>query len=208
MTTATVLPQPPSYKRLAFLGVAALVHIGIIYALATGLAQRVVQIVRGPVNTRIIEEVVQRRDEPPPPPPKIEQLPPYIPPPEVNLTYTPDAPTTAISQVQTKVKVAPPKPAPVVVAAKMDPRHPNARPPYPPMSIRLQEEGSLILALWVKEDGRVGDAKVDQSSGFPRLDEAATREALRSWRFVPAKENGKAIGSWMRIKFTFRLEDQ
>ena len=77
-----------------------------------------------------------------------------------------------------------------VVPPKVNPRRPPTQPEYPPTSKRLGEAGVVILLLTVTEDGKVSDAKVDTSSGFERLDEAAVKEALRSWRFVP--EIGRA----------------
>ena len=208
MNPTIAISPSPSYKRLAFLGAAVAVHIVVIVVLATGLAERVAHVIHGPIQTRIIEEVQPKREEPPPPPPELRDLPPYVTPPDITLDYTPEQ-TTAIQQIQTTIRTPPPKPAPVVrVNARMDPRHQNSRPPYPPMSIRLQEEGTVVLALYVRDDGGVGEARIDQSSGYRRLDEAAKREALRSWRFLPATDNGKPVGSWTRIKFKFRLEDQ
>ena len=63
------------------------------------------------------------------------------------------------------------------------------------------------VAKLVMTDGRVGEAKVKQSSGFPRLDEAAIREVKRSWRLVPGTENGKPVPMWGQFAVTFKLTD-
>jgi TonB family protein len=63
------------------------------------------------------------------------------------------------------------------------------------------------LLMFVLPNGRVGEARVAVSSGFPRLDEAAVHEALRSWRFLPDSVDGVATGSWNRIGITFRLKN-
>ena len=78
-------------------------------------------------------------------------------------------------------------------APKSDPRRPLTQPEYPPSSRRAGEAGTVILEVYVLENGRVGDARVKTSSGFPRLDEAAVREVKRSWRLVPGTENGKPV---------------
>jgi protein TonB len=93
-----------------------------------------------------------------------------------------------------------------ITALQVDPRYPITRPMYPASSVRKAEEGTVELLLYVLPNGRVGDAKVSRSSGFQRLDEAAIREAKRSWRFIPATSGGQAVGSWGTFAVTFKLE--
>ena len=105
-----------------------------------------------------------------------------------------------------------PPPAPVAApvprtAPKSDPRRPLSQPEYPPSSRRAGEAGTVILEVYVLENGRVGEARVKQSSGFPRLDEAAVREVKRSWRLVPGTENGKPAPMWGQFAVTFKLTD-
>jgi protein TonB len=92
-------------------------------------------------------------------------------------------------------------------APKSDPRRPLSQPEYPPSSRRAGEAGTVILEVYVLENGRVGEAKVKQSSGYPRLDEAAVREVKRSWRLVPGTENGKPVPMWGQFAVTFKLTD-
>ena len=54
-------------------------HAVVIYAFATGLAQMMVEKMRGPIETKIIEEAKQEKEEPPPPPPKFQAPPPGLP---------------------------------------------------------------------------------------------------------------------------------
>jgi protein TonB len=91
-----------------------LFHGFVVYALVTGLAKKVVEVVRAPIETKVIEEV--KAPPPPPetvvpPPPRLEAPPPpFIPPPEIQIaTPPPPAPTiTAVTPT--------PPPAPVVLA--------------------------------------------------------------------------------------------
>jgi periplasmic protein TonB len=114
-----------------------LFHLFIVYALVTGLAKKVVEVVRAPIETKVIEEV--KKPPPPPeivipPPPRLEAPPPpFIPPPEVSVaTPPPVAPT--ITAVPTPpppepVIIAPaPPPPPVVVEAAPPPPPPPAAP--------------------------------------------------------------------------------
>ncbi|NJO12608.1 MAG: TonB family protein [Gammaproteobacteria bacterium] len=80
-------------------------------------------------------------------------------------------------------------------------------PIYPPTSRRLGEEGTVRLLIYVLPDGRVGDVKIDKSSGFPRLDEAAMNAARKDWRFRPATQGGAAVAAWGRYAVTFNLKN-
>lgn len=193
------------------MAVVIVMHIGIVYGLAYGLSRANVEVLKGPLEADLIEmEEEEEEVEPPPPPPEFEPPPPeFIPPPEISIDLPVESSATAITAVTDKKAPPAPPPAPkvekVVTLPKADPRRPNSQPDYPSASRRLGEEGSVTLLLYVKEDGKVGEAKVDTSSGFPRLDEAATKEALRRWKFQPGTEDGKPKGMWHKVKVTFKL---
>ncbi len=194
------------------MGIVLLMHIGIIYGLAYGLSRANVEVIPPPLTADLLDEEVEEDEaEPPPPPPEFEPPPPdYVPPPEI-FVETQAANTTAIQVVTAQKAPPPPPPAPKVekptTLPKADPRRPNSQPDYPSASRRLGEAGSVVLALLVGEDGKVKEAKVETSSGFPRLDEAAVKEALRRWKFIPGTEEGKPTTMWHKVKVTFRLED-
>lgn len=94
-----------------------------------------------------------------------------------------------------------------IISARVDPSRPLTQPAYPAASRRNSEQGRVELMLYILENGKVGEAKVAQSSGFTRLDDSAVREALRSWKFIPQQENGIATPSWQRFAITFRLDN-
>ena len=50
-------------------------------------------------------------------------------------------------------------------------------PEYPVSEIRLGHEGTVWLSIEILPNGRVGHVRVDQSSGYVKLDESAVREA-------------------------------
>jgi periplasmic protein TonB len=161
----------------------------------------------GPIETRVIEEQIKPTDEAPPPPPKIETPPPYVPPPEIDIAMeVTTAPTTAISAVQTTQKAPPPPPPVADVAPRSDPKRPVSQPDYPSASQRLGEEGVVTLTLYVLENGRVGEARVEKSSGFPRLDEAAVKHATARWRLLPGTREGKPVAMWMQMNVRFQLK--
>ncbi len=105
-------------------GLAVVVGIHVLFgwALASGLAQHVVDAVRKPIEMAIIPEAPP---PPPPPPPKVEKIverpkaatppPAYVPPPEVTPAPAPPAPTITATQAEPPrepVVAAPPAPAP------------------------------------------------------------------------------------------------
>jgi protein TonB len=195
---------------LVFVLIVAL-HAGMYGVLNSGLSQHLVDVVLGPIETRMIEEAPDTDEPPPPPPPKIETPPPFVPPPEVSIELPVESTTSTAIQTVTNVRpTAPPPPVakPTVrTAPKSDRRRPLSQPEYPPSSRRAGESGTVILEVYVLETGRVGEARVKQSSGFPRLDEAAVREVKRSWRLVPGTENGKPVPMWGQFAVTFKLTD-
>jgi protein TonB len=82
----------------------------------------------------------------------------------------------------------------------------NPKPPYPAASRRLAEEGTVMLSVHIMADGTVADVRLKQSSGYPRLDNAAIG-AIRKWRYIPAKQGNTPIPYWHTQAITFSLKD-
>jgi len=59
--------------------------------------------------------------------------------------------------------------------------------------------------LLVGVDGLVSDSRVERSSGYKRLDEAA-RKALSLCKFKPGTVEGKPEASWARIEYDWKIE--
>jgi len=122
--------QADPRRHLVGITVVILIHVVIVYALLTGLAKKVVDVVRAPIETKVIEEVKKPPPPPPeivlPPPPKmLAPPPPFIPPPEVQIAVPPPpAPTIAVAP-------SPPPPAPVTIAPAPVPAPPAPAPPAP-----------------------------------------------------------------------------
>jgi TonB family protein len=92
-----------------------------------------------------------------------------------------------------------------VVLPKSSPQKPLSHPVYPPASRRLNEHGTVVLKLLVLEDGSVGDAVIDESTGYPDLDYAAFYEAFR-WQLEPGTVDGLPSRMWGRFAVTFKLD--
>jgi len=83
----------------------------------------------------------------------------------------------------------------------------DTRPPvYPPRCLRLGIEGTVRVRVLVGEDGRPQEVTVGKSSGESALDNAAM-DAVRTWRFEPARHNGVPVRAWAIIPVEFKLID-
>ena len=77
-------------------------------------------------------------------------------------------------------------------------------PAYPESAKRAGISGTTMVGMTISTDGSVSSAWVESSSGNGELDNAAVN-AVYSWRFVPAKQNGTAITANSRVPVTFNL---
>ncbi|MFM9916217.1 MAG: energy transducer TonB [Rhizobacter sp.] len=201
--------------RRHLLGLFAVVafHVLIVYALVNGLAKKVVDVVRAPIETKLIEEIVKPPPPPPPlpptPPPPARVVappprqapppPPFVPPPEVIVTAPPPmAPTiTAVTPTPppTHVEItpmppppidpepAPTKPAQPVAAAIVCTRMP---PPVAP-NVAVEVKGSLFVIGTLK-NGRVVQVDIERNT----LKGVNDRRTLRA--FVSAVETAMKDG--------------
>jgi protein TonB len=72
--------------------------------------------------------------------------------------------------------------------------------------MRLGESGRSVVRIWVGPDGKPQKAEIEKTSGFPRLDAAAIKDAMRQ-RFTPATVNGVATQTSMVQDFLYNLTD-
>ena len=169
-------------RHLVGVGGVVLLHVLIIYALITGLARKVVEVVKGPIEVKVIEEVIKKPPPPPeviPPPPKMQAPPPpFVPPPEVVIAQPPPAPTiTAVTPeappapqapVIVKVPEAPPAPPqPAIRSAQVV--CPNYREVmssivYPREALLDNIEGEVMIEFTVTTSGGIKDAVIRSSS--------------------------------------------
>jgi periplasmic protein TonB len=80
----------------------------------------------------------------------------------------------------------------------------QVRPTYPSAPRRLGIQGTTVLRVHVMADGRIGAVLVEHSAGHPDLDQAAM-EAVRRWRFEPARRGADAVAMWVLLPVEFRL---
>lgn len=100
------------------------------------------------------------------------------------------APSLSVAPAGPTISVAAQARGPVTLSNELAVNCPErAAPAYPPASMRLREVGNVLLRVELDEQGLVSLVQVAESSGYPRLDEAAQR-AVRTWRCTPARRNG------------------
>jgi periplasmic protein TonB len=215
MSATTVNAFPPLHAfnspRSWFMVLIVLVHLGFFWGLTHGLAQYVWE----PEPSGDVFLVPKELPKPPPQ----REIPDVRP--DFQRVYVPDidlpdfvpaedtnAPrqTTEDPQPVPEVKHEAPGAGPVVVQPQGDPRYPFTEPEYPVPDIRMGHEGTVWLTIEILPNGRVGAVRIDQSSGFTRLDDSAVREA-RKWRMKPGTQDGIAIPMYKRVPVTFRLKD-
>jgi len=88
----------------------------------------------------------------------------------------------------------PPNVTPPIVSAHVDAV-------YPPSALAERRHADVVLLVTVDADGHVSKVEV-ASSGGDDLDQAAII-AMRQWTFVPAKRDGRAVASRIRVPFHF-----
>ena len=206
-------------------------HVLLGYALVSGLARKVVEVVHSPIETKIVEEA---KPPPPPepqlpPPPELRPPPPsFVPPPEVQVTPPPQAaPTITVTNVPpppapvTISPAPPPVPAPVAIAppaAPADLARPAQldvsrceKPEYPMAARRASASGTTQIRFAVDGAGHVTSAQLLRASGGSRehraLDQAAVA-ALSRCSFRPGTdESGKPVGGYATVDYVWKLDE-
>ena len=216
-------------KHAVGIGIVVLMHILLGWALVSGLAQKVVEVIKNPIETKIIEEVKPPPPPPenlPPPPPKLAPPPPsFVPPPEVTVA-PPPTPAPAIT-VQT---TTPPPPTPVTIAPAPAPAAsaapaPALAPPriagadakqcaptaddYPPAAIRAEATGTTVIRFTIDNTGKLVNAEVVKSAGASRehrlLDNVA-RTKLSECKFTPGRDaEGRSVGGTFPVEYVWKL---
>lgn len=191
-------------RRIGSVIVVGLLHVVIIWALATGLASQLFHKQIEDLKTEVIKDKPpeQNKVPPPPPPEMVKPPPPFVPPPDITVNVeTPN--TNAITQVTTQH--VEPKPSISSPAAIGRPHTcPNSK-WYPALAMRLNHEGTTLLAFTVNTDGTISNISVAQSSGHDELDQAAMSCAQDWSSYKPAQQNGAPVAVPWKAKVVWRL---
>jgi protein TonB len=197
-------------SRHAMVGIFVIgVHVLLAIGLVIGTAVKYAPQLRDMIESKLIQhEQEEKPKEPPPPPPDFKPPPvqtPLVDLPIVNAPPPPAAIVRPAEPVKEAPKAAAPPPITPVRVAKGVNLGDLCEPYYPSASRRLSEEGSVVLLVFVGPNGRATETKVETSSGIQRLDEAAEKCVKAQGKFEPQKVGNEAVGSWQRMKWTWRL---
>ncbi len=169
------------------------------------------------IEAKDVKEEVVKEEEPPPPPEKLEELPPFVPPPDININMPPPPAQVAIV-VQTEVPR--PAPAPVVPAPAPAPAPPRevvrtaydsaglsqtykkkSLPEFPPsVQNQMENEGKKSVTaacqVYIAETDRIEDAKCE-GTGYEKLDRLSEKW-LKGVKVKAAREDGVPKAAWVR----------
>ena len=207
--------MPRDGSRFSSLAVVAVVHVLAFYLLTLSPAREAISKASALMVTLIQEQprVQQKPTELPKPLPLKPEIsrPDPVPIPLVATTYAPADTTASPLVLQPPAQpIRPIQTAPVPQSATVPPKFDadyldNPPPVYPRLSKRQGEVGSVMLMVFVELNGNPGQIDIQTSSRHVRLDQAAI-EAVRRWRFVPAKQGDKAVAAWVLVPIVFSLK--
>ena len=163
-----------------------------------------------PIMVELVTPVVEKPQEAPKPlpvRPKVEPRPRSVEPAPV-VTAPVEAPAPYVAPP------SPPAPAPVApsapVALPIVPPDYNAAylrnppPAYPYSARSAGKTGRVMVRVLVSPAGLPEKVELRASSGTDALDEAAL-DAVKNWRFVPAKQGDKPVAAWVVVPISFSL---
>jgi len=118
----------------------------------------------------------------------------------------PDAsPPTATRQASQESQ-----PAAIATAVQVDSKatplqYSNPKPAYPALARQQGYQGTVSLTILVSKNGRASQVSVHKSSGYELLDNSALK-TVKTWRFIPAMENGRRVAMEIQVLVHFKLD--
>ena len=124
---------------------------------------------------------------------------------KVSATILVEVPWILPNQAAQQFEIYVPAPAAGTSQATRRPPPPNAPQisDYPDSALRLGESGIVGATYRVLENGTVGEIRIVESSGSPRLDETVHRMLTDRWLFKSASSNGKAVATFRSSAIAF-----
>ncbi|WP_144635015.1 energy transducer TonB [Bordetella genomosp. 13] len=160
------------------------------------------------------EPIVEKPPEPAPKPkpkPKPKPQPKPQPKPEPKpepkpQPVTPPPPSPVGEQKVTQAPRQAPQPSEPETLTNVEYLGGQPKPNYPSISMRMREEGRVVVLVDINTQGLPETVRIDTSSGYSRLDESALA-AVRKARFKPLMRNGVALPARARIPFDFTMRN-
>jgi len=191
-------------SKAGSIAIVAGIHVAVIFGLVAALNQGALMKQLQEIKATVDTPKEKPKAPPPPPPDLVKPPPPVAIVPQFQVAAPPPAP------VQVKPP-PPPAPPPKAVVASSDPLKPIMRthtiPPYPPISVRLNESGTTLMEVHITTQGNVDDCKILNSSSSDRLDQAACDYVKRVWRWQPPTNQGAPVAVSTRVSVKWDLKD-
>lgn len=190
--------QSRSPWKMTGLMVAGFVNIAFGYALMSGMATKIIQVVPRAMEVSVI--TTPEQPQPTIAPPKTVMAQPDtsvdMPPPDIQIQSEPTPNALTASTAPS---------APITDGAASAVGSTHTIPPYPPEARRLGQQGTVMLRLTISASGEVTAADVVQSSGYPELDQTAAAWVMAHWKYKPAIQGGVAVESTSTAAVKFDL---
>ena len=185
--------------RMVLLGASTALVFVFGWALSSGLANQLVEKLPDVIQVNVLKEKIEKKEPPPPPPEMKAPPPPFVPPPDIVIQTDAPPPQNTIT-VQNKQ----PTPPPISTPASVGKPHACMQ-DYPAISVRLGEQGTVVVGFTITADGHVENSHVVKSSGSERLDNAAVT-CTSSWRYKPAVREGQPVAvPWQtQVQYTLK----
>jgi len=179
------------------------IHIAVIFGLVAALNQGALMKQLQEIKATVDTKKEPPKAPPPPPPDLVKPPPPVAIVPVFQVASAPPPPVTTVAK--------PPPAPPKAVVASSDPLKAIARthtlPPYPPISVRLNEQGTTLMEVHITTEGNVDECKVLQTSSSERLDQAACEYVKLRWRWQPPTNQGTPTAVSTRVSVKWDLKD-
>jgi len=180
------------------------IHIAVIFGLVAALNQGALMKQLQEIKATVDTKKEPPKAPPPPPPDLVKPPPPVAIVPVFQVASAPPPPVTTVAK-------PPPAPPPKIAAPASDPLRPVMRthtlPPYPPISVRLNEQGTTLMEVHITTEGNVDECKVLQTSSSDRLDQAACEYVKSRWRWQPPTNQGTPTAVSTRVSVKWDLKD-
>lgn len=163
------------------------------------------------LTVSLVKPAEEPKPQPDVTPPRPQPVKPRPAPPQPPVQLAAPEASPAPSPVVMPAAPSPPVAAPPAPVQATQPRFDadyldNPKPPYPPLSRRMGEQGRVVLRVHVGADGSAGEVLLHSSSGSPRLDESAL-QTVRRWKFVPARRGTEPLAAWVLVPIAFKLKE-
>ena len=198
--------KAPGRSAVGFAVVVAL-HAVLIWALMNGLGHKMIDVIKGPLVTKIIAAPKPPPDKTPPPPPPdlVKPPPPYIPTPQINVETPSDSNAITAPTTSGPPPAAAPPPPPVADVDVSERPISSTKPVYPPSLVDDEVEGYADVECDVDTTGHTSNCKVDEVSGSSLFGASALAFA-RSSIYSPATHNGVPVMGHHRWRVRFKLD--